>query len=470
MAALEASFERLTGGKPVRHGGLAYAGRTLLYEDRRRNVEVTLGPDWARDLGPPLALVLRSAAWYVSAIGAELEVHLERAFEECAKRVSGGPVWLEHLMFNAANSRAGAAIVRTAAAAVNERWMSILNVDEGARRVEVTAQTLRDRVLAGFPESAPPWPSARYHSPDVLIAADGVESLLNGRFRFVLGEVHAESNTAMQPLFAATHPRPHDLARLVAEDIGRPPIHQVIPRNHPGARVAPGSLDPDDYHVAVDDAPSWRAEHRVLPVGNLIVEEGSEGLIVVNRATGQRFHISEFLRSVIGHLCATSFSLLQPLPHAPRIQVDKRVVLREMWCIPCGDMEFAFAKTSADRFVEARRWMRLHALPRWVFVRLPYERKPIYLDFCSSISVDGASKLIRKGAVDNPRTVLTVTEMLPNPGECWLTDAEGNRYSSELRLVAVDPTPWPFTEPSLAALAGRATSRPHLGRVRSPSI
>ena len=81
-----------------------------------------------------------------------------------------------------------------------------------------------------------------------------------------------------------------------------------------------------------------------------------------------------------------------------------------------------------------------------------------------------ASKLIRKGAVDNPRTVLTVTEMLPNPGEWWLTDAEGNRYSSELRLVAVDPTPWPFTEPSLAALAGRATSRPHLGRVRSPSI
>ena len=171
---------------------MAYAGRTLLYEDRRRNVEVTLGPDWARDLGPPLALVLRSAAWYVSAIGAELEVHLERAFEECAKRVSGGPVWLEHLMFNAANSRAGAAIVRTAAAAVNERWMSILNVDEGARRVEVTAQTLRDRVLAGFPESAPPWPSARYHSPDVLIAADGVESLLNGRFRFVLGACAAE--------------------------------------------------------------------------------------------------------------------------------------------------------------------------------------------------------------------------------------------------------------------------------------
>ena len=187
IADCRVSFERLTGGKLVRHGGLAYAGRTLFYEDRRRNVEVTLGPDWARDLGPPLALVLRSAAWYVSAIGAELEVHLERAFEECAKRVSGGPVWLEHLMFNAANSRAGAAIVRTAAAAVNERWMSILNVDEGARRVEVTAQTLRDRVLAGFPESAPPWPSARYHSPDVLIAADGVESLLNGRFRFVLG-------------------------------------------------------------------------------------------------------------------------------------------------------------------------------------------------------------------------------------------------------------------------------------------
>jgi hypothetical protein len=30
------------------------------------------------------------------------------------------------------------------------------------------------------------------------------------------------------------------------------------------------------------------------------------------------------------------------------------------------------------------------------------------------------------------------TEMLPTPDEAWLSDADGNRYVSELRLVALD--------------------------------
>jgi hypothetical protein len=28
--------------------------------------------------------------------------------------------------------------------------------------------------------------------------------------------------------------------------------------------------------------------------------------------------------------------------------------------------------------------------------------------------------------------------MLPTPDECWLPDAEANRYAAELRLAAVD--------------------------------
>ena len=35
------------------------------------------------------------------------------------------------------------------------------------------------------------------------------------------------------------------------------------------------------------------------------------------------------------------------------------------------------------------------------------------------------------------------TEMLPGPDGCWLQDAAGHRYTSELRVVAVDLTCWP---------------------------
>jgi hypothetical protein len=33
---------------------------------------------------------------------------------------------------------------------------------------------------------------------------------------------------------------------------------------------------------------------------------------------------------------------------------------------------------------------------------------------------------------------LTVTEMLPTPEQTWLTDDAGNRYTAELRFVAVE--------------------------------
>ena len=33
---------------------------------------------------------------------------------------------------------------------------------------------------------------------------------------------------------------------------------------------------------------------------------------------------------------------------------------------------------------------------------------------------------------------MTVVEMLPAPDQAWLTDARGQRYTAELRMVAVD--------------------------------
>ncbi|MBO4210621.1 hypothetical protein, partial [Micromonospora echinofusca] len=47
-------------------------------------------------------------------------------------------------------------------------------------------------------------------------------------------------------------------------------------------------------------------------------------------------------------------------------------------------------------------------------------------------------KAVRRLARQDPSGRLTVTEMLPTPEQAWLTDDEGNRYTSELRFVAVD--------------------------------
>ncbi|MYZ38957.1 hypothetical protein GT002_28595 [Streptomyces sp. SID4917] len=50
------------------------------------------------------------------------------------------------------------------------------------------------------------------------------------------------------------------------------------------------------------------------------------------------------------------------------------------------------------------------------------------------------AKAARRLARKDPSARMTVTEMLPTPEQAWLTDDEGNKYTSELRFVAVDRT------------------------------
>ncbi len=52
------------------------------------------------------------------------------------------------------------------------------------------------------------------------------------------------------------------------------------------------------------------------------------------------------------------------------------------------------------------------------------------------------AKTIRSGAKGDAATPVTVTEMLPNPRQCWLADAQGSRYVSELRVCALNPESW----------------------------
>jgi hypothetical protein len=72
-----------------------------------------------------------------------------------------------------------------------------------------------------------------------------------------------------------------------------------------------------------------------------------------------------------------------------------------------------------------------------VFYRVPVELKPAAADFRSIVLVNLLAKHIRQTHAAG-HTEFTVTEMLPDPGQLWLTDRDGQHYSSELRFVAFD--------------------------------
>jgi hypothetical protein len=71
-----------------------------------------------------------------------------------------------------------------------------------------------------------------------------------------------------------------------------------------------------------------------------------------------------------------------------------------------------------------------------VFVKIPEEPKPCYVDFESGVYIEIFSRLVRRASS------ITVSEMLPAPSDTWLIDRSGTSYTSELRIAALDPEPW----------------------------
>lgn len=102
-------------------------------------------------------------------------------------------------------------------------------------------------------------------------------------------------------------------------------------------------------------------------------------------------------------------------------------------------MRFAWGRSECERFAEARRLRHELGLPRRVFVKVPIERKPFFVDFDSPVYVNILARHARHTAErTSPETSIVVSEMLPTPDTAWLADSGGNRYTGELRIVAVD--------------------------------
>lgn len=112
---------------------------------------------------------------------------------------------------------------------------------------------------------------------------------------------------------------------------------------------------------------------------------------------------------------------------------------RETWRFTPGELPFAEEDDEGARFLAAQRWFTQNGLPRFVFVKAPVEQKPFYVDFASSLYIQLLAKVIRQTTQQHGSTAnITFTEMLPSHEQTWLPDADGSRYTSELRLVAVD--------------------------------
>ena len=441
MASLEATFTRLASVPPTRRAGQLYAGRTLAYEECLRGDTVLLGADVLDGLRAPLALVLDSARWFTAACGALYARHFEEAYRQRTAALGTGIVPFADFWLIVNDSLFGQPprLIEHALRVLQKRWSAILDLPPSARRIQLRAADLRERVTSEFPAQPLPWPMAVHHSPDVMIA--GAEAAAGGRLTWVLGEVHPSIVTMSYATWLEFHDAPDAFHAAMRHDLRSPAVWLAETAQNGSACTRPNVLSPGDLRLVFANDSCGHDPAATLVVGECDVIGSPAGLRVRRRdGTFERD-----LLEVVGDLISTRTSLyFDPLPpgaHVPRITIDDLVVSRETWRLAATEPAFADTADESARYLQARAWAASHGLPRHVFCRFTGERKPIYADLTSLASIDLISRSLRRSRRNvGAGATVTVAEMLPTPDQAWLTDARGLRYTAELRMVAVDQT------------------------------
>lgn len=440
LAAMEDFFTEETSQEATRLEGKLYAGRTLLYEDCRRDIDVILGSELIKSLSGALGLLLESARWVVVQIAEEFRSELHRLYLQLAQKtgetaVEASIFWLyaEPLLVDQHSE-----LVENVIKRFQEKWARILPLDSEARRVCFSSDDLRSLVEKEFPASKTGWQDARYHSPDVMIAAENADAIRRGDYEFILGEIHVSKNTLGGLAALMQHPEPEELYRNFATDM-LPRVVNIYPKDeqHP-IRTAPAFKSPQDFFLEHSTGSPGVPATRTLKTAALVVESSGSDLFVRTRDRKLKFDVIEFFGGSLSALVTNILKLFAPREHVPRVNIDRLVVQRESWSLPASSLVFACERLDADRFVEARRFARAHKMPRHVFVKVPVEAKPVYVDFASGMYVNILSKLIRRSIAEGAETRVVFSEMLPGIGEAWLPDAAGKHYTSEFRFVALD--------------------------------
>lgn len=440
---LDQTFMRLTDLGATRMAGQVYAGRTLMFEDCRRDIEVEIGTDFIYSLGKPLSLLLTSARWLTYKFSEIYEEFFNSVHADIARNI-GSPIVdmvnftlrvREHLVEG--NDGLTAPVI----AEFQRKWSQILDLSLDAHRVSYTSEELSSRVAEVFNAPRSGWSFARYHSPDVMIAAESVEAIKRGEYFTVLGEMHVGVNTLGAEFFMKQHPARHEFIEALGFDIPETRLELLRPmsESNTNARSIIGLISPKDYLLAITPDAFGAPAAQTLPVGSLVVENIESKIMLRTRDSKLQFELVQVIGSLLSALAINSFKMLSPLLHAPRITIDKLVVYRESWRFRASSIGFATEKDESARFLAARQWIGEQGIPRFCFVRTPSEVKPFYVDFASHIYINILAKMIRRTLENNgPDALISLSEMLPSTEQTWLPDGNGQKYTSEFRVIAVD--------------------------------
>ncbi|MFC7613065.1 lantibiotic dehydratase [Actinokineospora soli] len=425
LAALDAEFVAVAGVAPRRRSGTMYAGRTLVYEDTTRDVDVVVGTALLDRIAEPLAILLRAARWLTAELGAVVGAALRELYEEQTGPVRLSDLWTlsQGFLFTGDDEPADRV------AAEFTRRCALLFADPA-------------RVDELFPATEPGWPSARVHSPDIQVCAPDVASINRGECLFVLGELHPASTPVDSALFTAWHPDPAALRAGLDDDLGPARLRVLYPANFPRqtGRTRHGLDGPLDVELGVGDTDGADLT-RSVPATACWVSE-VDGELVVRLPGGATWPLLEAFHDLLAAKLMDSFKLLAPAARTPRVVIGDLVVARETWRTTVAGTGLADVTGERERYLAVRRFRERLGLPERVFLKLGTETKPCYVDFSGPLHAQVLASMLRTARADGGLDVpVVITELLPGADDAWLTDAEGRGYACEIRLQITDPVP-----------------------------
>jgi hypothetical protein len=413
LAALDSFdeiLERLIEARPVRREIAAEGGRTPLYLDCMRDLDVYLGPALVSELAGSLAVLLEASRWWCGRVFAHAQGILSEA-------VGDGPLEPQF-------ERAFDALWQLPQLLAGEQKEL---QDRCSALLDGGNATMAARAQAVFADHTPAWPVSVFQSADVQIAAADLAAIEAGEFLAVVGDFHP-GNPLTQSLFSTRFPDPARFRAMWHGDVGQPTLALTLRRN-PTVRMTsrniPDVYNPDDVHLVGSGIAPVHVGRNSVPIAELAVRSRE----VVHSNSSFRVPLTDLFFLPMFTTAMTTFAPFAET--GPRIVVGRTVLRRATWRTRAAERPAHASDLGA--------WARGHGLPRRAFCLPDGEAKPVYVDFRSPALTRNLHRMLARAAAADLDATARFTEMLPEPDQCWL-EHQGDRYTSELRLVAVDRT------------------------------
>ena len=438
LAGLDRAFAGLSGGcEPARTKPAASSGRTIVYPDCRRDLDVLLGQPLLEQLRTPLCLLAASARWFTAQLAEACAEQLHADY--LALRGRQREVRLSDLYFAAAaflSGQRGGAVDEIADDFVY-RWAEVLeDATEAGDEARLHGDKAAGVAAALFQASRPGWAAARNHSPDLLLARTPQG------LRWVLGELHMAMNTLENRFFHTVCDDPAELAAHVAADMADGRVVPCYPAGESvdSRRYPPLAVDvPGRYlYWSYGEDPGAPGGARCVPATALRISRRDGELMAGPDDDDWALPVVEFFGEFLSVLAVNRFRLREPRARLPRLLIDDVVVARRSWLFRAGELPGGVVTRHGYNAGLLGRHLLDLGLPRYVFVRGPDGGKPMFTDLHAPVLVANLARTWRALTAD---AAVCIEEMLPDPAELWLADEEGLRYTTEFRFVLTDKSP-----------------------------